>query len=342
MGITYNQIAELCGVSRATVDRVIHNRGKVNPDVAQRILEVAKQNNFSPSLVGRALSQAGNPIKIGVLVHQTRLEIYQKIIQGVRAAQADIRAMGGEIILREQETLDAQEQIRILDELVDEGVRGIAISPAQDLCLRDRLSQLRQSGIPVVTFNTDLFGAERLCHVGVDNVLGGRAGAYIMDLLLRGKGGKVLIISGYLTQQSHYQRVDGFVSECGNCFQSIEVVALQLNADDDRLAYDITRKAIKEIPGLAGIFMVSSGQAGVCRAIEDSGMAGKIQLIIYDLIETTKEYLRKGVIQIVIDQNAFEQGSLPPKILFDYLFSEKEPPGSNIIGKCEIITPYNV
>jgi len=342
LAITYKQLADICGVSRATVDRVIHNRGKVNPDVAQCVLEAARQYDFRPNHVGRALALASNPLKIGVLVHLTRIEVFQAVLNGIHAAQAEISALGGEIIVKEQKGFDAKEQIRLLDELIADGVKGIALSPAQDVRLRGRLNELSRSGIPIVTFNTELHGLETLSHVGVDNVHGGRIGAYLMDLLLRGKGGKVLIISGRLTQQSNYQRVDGFVSECGTYFSSLEAVALQLNADEEQLAYDITRKAIEDIPDLAGIFMVSCGQTGACRALEDSQMVGKIQMIAYDLTPATEAYLRKGIIQIVIDQDAYEQGNMPPRILFDYLFSKKSPPSNRVISRFGIVTPYNV
>ena len=40
MAITLNQIAEICGVSRGTVDRALHNKGNVRPAVAERIKAV--------------------------------------------------------------------------------------------------------------------------------------------------------------------------------------------------------------------------------------------------------------------------------------------------------------
>ena len=42
MAVTAQQIAELAGVSRGTVDRALHNRGRVNPEVSARILQIAK------------------------------------------------------------------------------------------------------------------------------------------------------------------------------------------------------------------------------------------------------------------------------------------------------------
>ena len=35
-------------VSRGTVDRALNNRGRVNPEVAERIFEIAREMNYQP------------------------------------------------------------------------------------------------------------------------------------------------------------------------------------------------------------------------------------------------------------------------------------------------------
>lgn len=331
----------MCGVSRATVDRVMHNRGKVNPDLEKKIRETAQKYDFRPNHVGRALALAKNPIRIGVLIHLTRIEFFQRLLVGIYDAQSEISALGGEVILKEQSGFNAKEQIALLDELVASDVKGIAISPTQDIRLRNRINELRSAGIHIVTFNTELEHANTLSHVGVDNVQGGRLAAYLMNLLLHGKGGKVLIISGHLTQQTNYQRVDGFVSECGYYYPNIEVTALQLNADKAETAYEITKNAINDMDDIEGVYMVSNGQEGACRAIEECGKAGKIKFITFDLLPAIRGYLEKGVIQFILDQNTHEQGALPPRILFDYLFNDIVPE-QQILSSFDIITPYNI
>ncbi len=42
MGVTVKSLAKAAGVSRGTVDRVLHNRGSVKPEVASRIKNLAK------------------------------------------------------------------------------------------------------------------------------------------------------------------------------------------------------------------------------------------------------------------------------------------------------------
>ena len=43
MAVTAQKIAELAGVSRGTVDRALHNRSRVNPEVAARIRKIADE-----------------------------------------------------------------------------------------------------------------------------------------------------------------------------------------------------------------------------------------------------------------------------------------------------------
>ena len=43
MGVTVQQIADATGVSRGTVDRALNNRGRVDPEVAEKIRRAAAE-----------------------------------------------------------------------------------------------------------------------------------------------------------------------------------------------------------------------------------------------------------------------------------------------------------
>ncbi len=49
-------IAELAGVSRGTVDRVLNNRSGVSPQTAEKIKEIAKALDYRPNKAGLALA----------------------------------------------------------------------------------------------------------------------------------------------------------------------------------------------------------------------------------------------------------------------------------------------
>ena len=50
--VTIKQIADICGVSRGTVDRVLNNRGHVKPEKCKLILEAAKMLNYTINPAG--------------------------------------------------------------------------------------------------------------------------------------------------------------------------------------------------------------------------------------------------------------------------------------------------
>lgn len=343
MPVTYKQIAEIVGVSRGTVDRALNDRGRIAPDVKKRIQQVAAELGFSPSHIGRALAKARTPVKIGVVVHLARIPFFKQVIKGIRQARTEIANLGGEVLVEEIPSLDAAMQLRAVDSLVRQGVRGLAVSPAHDEALRDRLNELNeQRDMPVITFNTDIKGLRRMCYVGLDNQQAGRAAAGLMNLLLKEKEGKVFIVSGFSRNPANIQRTDGFIMEAAARFPNIIITGRQFNRDENERAYDIVTSEIQKTPDLAAVYMVSSGQAGACRAIEDAGRAGQIKMIVYDTLPDTVEYIRKGVIDFIVDQNAFMQGNLPPRLLFECIFDGKAIGRDNIFTEIGIKTKYNV
>ena len=63
--ITTTQLARICGVSQGTIDRALHNRSGINPETRARILEIAKEYDYRPTI------QSGgntNSMLIGVVL----------------------------------------------------------------------------------------------------------------------------------------------------------------------------------------------------------------------------------------------------------------------------------
>ena len=101
MKVTVKSLAQAAGVSRGTVDRVLHNRGAVKEDVAKRVRLLAKELGYVPNRAGRALAAYKTPIKIGALMPSVGNAFYQEIIQGINDAQREFQDLGLEVVLKE-------------------------------------------------------------------------------------------------------------------------------------------------------------------------------------------------------------------------------------------------
>ena len=64
---TIKEIAELAGVSRGTVDRVLNHRGFVNAETEKKVLEIANLLNYQPNKAGMALAAQKKKYLIGIL-----------------------------------------------------------------------------------------------------------------------------------------------------------------------------------------------------------------------------------------------------------------------------------
>ena len=65
---TIKEIAELAGVSRGTVDRVLNHRGFVNADTEKKVLEIAGLLNYQPNKAGMALAAQKKKYVIGLIL----------------------------------------------------------------------------------------------------------------------------------------------------------------------------------------------------------------------------------------------------------------------------------
>ncbi len=340
MPVTLKQIAELAGVSRGTVDRALYNRGRVNPEVAARIRAIADELGYQPNRAGRALALQKNPIKIGVIIQSVETPFMVQVLNGIRQATDELAKLGVQILKREIRGISADREIAAIDELIQEGIGGLALLPVQDDRLRSKINEVVAAGIPVVTFNSDISSTQRMCFVGLNNLLSGRACAGLMGAVM-GQKGKVLMINGHSENDAHARRAEGFCSELALRFPEIRIVAQQFCYDDDAVAQKITEDTLREHPDLGGIFLIAHGQKGACDALHHLKRRD-IHMIGYDLVPDNINGLLHGDVEFLIGQGAREQGYQPLMILFDYLFAGKEPKSPFQYTDIVIKTRYNI
>lgn len=341
MAVTAQQIAELAGVSRGTVDRALHNRGRVNPEVAAKIHKIAAELGYKPNLIGQALVKSRREFKLGAILQSTETPTMQIVRAGVQRAAEELAASGVELIMRENRGLDTEMVLEHIEELVSQGVQGLAIAPNNSPEIRQCIDELYEQGIPVITLNSDAPGSRRLAFIGMDNYRAGQTAAGLLRLMLP-EGGKVLPLAGHLNNTAHNNRLNGFMdtinSETGN---EIELLAFQPCFDRDDYAHEITQHALRANPDLTGIYVASNGQVGACAAVEEEGRKGKVKVVAFDLNPMNMELLQSDSLSFVLDQKAFEQGYRPPFLLFDYLQNRKAPEKELLYTDIAIKTKFN-
>ena len=128
---TIKEIADLAGVSRGTVDRVLNNRGAVNAKTAQKVLEIARALHYRPNKAGTALAAQKKKYKIGVILFSENNPFFDEVTEGVRAKAFELADYGITTITKRVE-FDADTQLLAMEELLQEGIHGLMLAPYND------------------------------------------------------------------------------------------------------------------------------------------------------------------------------------------------------------------
>lgn len=147
MSVTIKQIAELANVSRGTVDKVLNDRPGVKAETKAKILQIAKELNYQPNFLGKALVQSKEPTKLGIVLTPDYNPFIQAILKGIRQATDEFSPFGLKIDVKMLTTLEAAELISILNEMSINGYSGIAVFPIDDTQVKNKINQLVDEGI---------------------------------------------------------------------------------------------------------------------------------------------------------------------------------------------------
>ena len=167
MSVTIKQISEISGVSRGTVDRVLHGRGRVSPEKEALVRRVAEQLGYKPNLAGKALAARKKSYTIGVLLTAEGVSFFDEVIRGVRQAAGELADYGITVIVKTIKGYNSAVQLREMEALRHQ-VNALILNPINEPEIVAEINALAEDGLPVITLNTDVEESRRLCYIGPD------------------------------------------------------------------------------------------------------------------------------------------------------------------------------
>jgi LacI family transcriptional regulator len=340
--VTVREIAKLAKVSIGTVDRALNDRPGVKKETKKKILQIARKYDYRPNRISKALARRHkDKINIGVITLPQQSPFAKQINEGIREISRELDDYGVSVIVQSMKNFDIGVLTKKIAEFVASQVDGIAMIGIDNPVIRKTIDDIVESGIAVVTYNSDIENSKRLCFVGQDLY---RSGQVAADLLGRfmGSKGNVLILHGSEEVTAHKERVAGFLSVIKKEFPSIKVTALEQCQDNENLAYRITMKVLKKHPEINGIYIVARAAHGAAKAVLEMDRAQKMKLVCNDLDIMKKRFIKQGIIDAIILQDPATQGSLPIRILFNLLFDDIRPEKERYYTKMDILTKHMV
>ncbi len=331
MSVTIKRIAEMAGVSIGTVDRVLHNRGRVSPDVVKRVQEIAELLNYRPNSVAKSLAVRNRKLKIALILHIEHNSFWDTILGGVEQAAQEIRDFGISVVIKRGRDFDHAVQLRLIDEVLAEGFNALAIVPINHPEVKQKLEELHERRFPVVFLGALLENTPCLSYVGCNYASAGKITAGLIDIISGGRG-KLLVFSPSFQMLGHRYRMEALRDRLQKCYGGIALQQVVEMPDDDIFSYNETKNAFTQYPDTDILICPGATSIrGTVQALKDLGLYEKVKVVVYDYSDEVQKGLEDRGILASITQNPSQQGYRAIRILFDYLAASKIPPGSNYI-----------
>lgn len=237
--------------------------------------------------------------------------IYERVTQMAEQALAGLNA---KLIVKAPEGANLEQQIRMMDTLVKQGVDGIAISPVDSEALAPVINAAVRSGIPVICFESDVPESERQAYIGTDHYQSGQIMADVLIDIL-GEEGMIIMETGMSSMAAKQKRLEGILT---TLYEKTDIMVL-----DVRYSEGIEEKALNDIeimidnhPHFHALIALDPISASESIFIWKAKGLKQI-LLVFGKYEETEEALCNGQITAILSQGEEEWGKLIVETLID-------------------------
>lgn len=195
---------------------------------------------------------------------------------------------------------DAAEQVRIIEDLIAQGVDAITVVPFSVEAVEPVLARARDEGIIVVSHEaSSQINADAIIEA-FDNA---SYGEHLMQNLAArmGEEGDYATFVGSLQSKSHNEWVDAAVAYQEANYPNMNLVVNKIEEFDDlQTAYEKTLELLTAYPDLDGIqgsAMTTAPGAGL--AVEERGLQDQVVVVGTSLVSVAGQYLESGATDMI-------------------------------------------
>lgn len=341
MGVTIKEIAEMAGVHRSTVDKVLHNRPGVSDSVRYRIQKIIDECNYQANPIGKALKMQSKELHIKVILLEVDALLYLK--KGIESALKEYSSFQIYLDYVTVPYSDVNKLQNILELSVEENVDGLILSPINADIIVEKIDDCEKKGIPIVTVNTDIKGSHRLCYISQDGFKSGQVAGRLMGEFLQGKGKVAIFTSDGDNHQSFPfgTREDGFRNIISEYYPMLEILPSIYTKEKLQVIRKEMRRLCENETELSGIFVTCGGVRAVGDILEEMDYRN-VKVICYENYPEILELLHRGIVTATIDSEIEEQGNQAMKVLLDNLIYEKKPVKKHLYSEIKILLKESI
>lgn len=344
--VTIIDVAHRAGVSKGTVDRVLHNRGEVAAKSAEKVRKAIAELGFQPNVHASVLASRKS-VNIACVMPQFEAGeywemLYNGFVQGM--SQVSILNVRVQVFLYAQ--YDAESFSSVCEEVLAYDPSGVIVVPLFTEETIGFVSALRSRDIPYMYVNHKVEGDDSyLSYIGMPLYKSGRLCAAILtERCRREEIDKVAVIrirrdvDGKSDPTMH--RRAGFMDYMEEYFPDAEIRTVQINPMDPSSIYPELRRFFSDFGPVRFVVMLNSRIHLASRYLAKHREEGS-RVIGFDNLSRNLDMLEEGLADVLIAQHTDVQSRHAVQYMADYLVMHKRPAERDTYMHMDILTRMN-
>ena len=320
-------IADLAGVSAGTVDRILHNRGRVSREAKEKVDKVLKEINYQPNLIARSLALKKSYHFITLTPVLQKGAYWDKLSEGVDKAQKELFSYHVNVSRLYFDQYD-KSSFDVLIPLIEQaGCQGLVIATLFRDSVVELASMLDKLGIPYVLIDAYIENTNCIAYYGTHSYDSGYiAGRLLLDRIRPHDDVAIFQLrrKGNYDSTQVMRRKEGFCNYLAERRHGGRILPLQICAEEESGNEAALSDFFKANPQVKAGVIFNSRAGFLCRYLEKPGMADNFKLIGYDVLDENVRYLQSGLITHLIAQRPEVQGLNAVKALFRHIVTKEE------------------
>lgn len=326
--ITIQDIAKYANVSSGTVDRVLHNRGRVSPEKKLIVDEAIKTLNYNPNLLAQTLA-LGNHFTVCSLVPKAlNSEDYWSLPEmAIQQAATGYKDFGFSIESFYYSLFDESSFEEQAAKILQFNPDGVILAPLFEKESLMFIQELEKKNIPYIFIDANIPEQKNITYIGPETHRSGYMAGKLLKSLI-GTDQKILvldIVKGIENSTNINHIEQGFrdyfieVDPAGDS----KISTLVIRSTEENLVFRELTKYYLKNPDIKGVFVTNSRAYLIARYHQYHDL--NIHVVGFDLVKENIASMNEGWIDYLISQSPVQQGTRAVKTFFDLFIYKMEP-----------------